>query len=65
VERAKRIIVLATGVTYEQAAGILEESGGHVKTAIVMAARGVPPGEARERIERAGGTVREAIAIRP
>ncbi len=63
VERAKRIIVLATGVTYERAAGILDESGGHVKTAIVMAAGGIPPEEARERIARAGGTVRDAIAL--
>lgn len=62
VERAKRIIVLATGVSYERAAEILEQSGGHVKTAIVMAAAGIPPEEARDRITRTGGTVRGAIA---
>jgi N-acetylmuramic acid 6-phosphate etherase len=63
VERAKRIIVLATGVSYERAAEILEQSGGHVKTGIVMAAEDIPPGEARKRITQAGGTVRGAIAL--
>jgi N-acetylmuramic acid 6-phosphate etherase len=64
VERAKRIIVLATGVSYERASEILEQSGGHVKTAIVMAAAGVSPDEARKRIAQSGGTVRSAIAAR-
>jgi N-acetylmuramic acid 6-phosphate etherase len=63
VERAKRIIALATGVSYERASEILEQSGGHVKTAIVMAAAGVPPEEARKRITQSGGTVRSAIAL--
>ena len=63
VERAKRIIVLATGVSYERASEILEQSGGHVKTGIVMAASGIPPEEARKRITKAGGTVRGAIAL--
>jgi N-acetylmuramic acid 6-phosphate etherase len=63
VERAKRIIVLATGVSYERASEILEQSGGHVKTGIVMAASGIPPEEARKRITEAGGTVRGAIAL--
>jgi len=63
VERAKRIVALATGVTYERAAEILEESGGHVKTAIVMAAAGISPGEARKRIAENGGTVRGAITM--
>lgn len=63
VERAKRIIALATGVSYERASEILEQAGGHVKTAIVMAAADVPPEEARKRIMQAGGTVRGAIAL--
>jgi N-acetylmuramic acid 6-phosphate etherase len=62
VERAKRIVALATGVSYERASEILEQSGGHVKTAIVMAAAGVSPDEARKRITQSGGTVRSAIA---
>ncbi len=63
VERAKRIIALATGVTYEEASGILEKAGGHVKTAIVMAAAGIPAEEAKKRIAQTGGTVRGAIAL--
>lgn len=63
VERSKRIIMMATGVTYERASELLELAEGHVKTAIVMAAANVPAGEARTRIERAGGMVRDAIAL--
>jgi len=61
VERAKRIVALATGITYERASLILEQSGGHVKTAIVMASTGITAGEARDRIEQSGGTIRGAI----
>lgn len=64
VERAKRIVALATGVSYERAAAILDESGGHVKTAIVMAAAGISPAEARKRIAATGGTVRGAITLK-
>jgi N-acetylmuramic acid 6-phosphate etherase len=63
VERSKRIIMLATGVSYERAAELLDLAEGHVKTAIVMAAAHVSAGEARQRIERAGGMVRGAIAL--
>jgi len=65
VERAKRIVALATGSSYERASVILEQSGGHVKTAIVMAATGISAAEARERIQRTGGTVRGAINEHP
>jgi N-acetylmuramic acid 6-phosphate etherase len=64
VERAKRIIAMATGVSYEQAAATLEEAGGHVKTGIVMIAAGASADQARKRIERAGGDVRGAIALK-
>jgi N-acetylmuramic acid 6-phosphate etherase len=62
VERAKRIVMIATGVSYEQAAEILEQADGHVKTGIVMARTGASAGEARRRIEQADGFVRGAIA---
>jgi N-acetylmuramic acid 6-phosphate etherase len=51
----------ATGVDYERAARVLEEAGGHVKTAIVMILVGVTAEEARRRIEVAGGFIRDAI----
>jgi N-acetylmuramic acid 6-phosphate etherase len=63
LERAKRIIAVATGVSYERASEVLEQAGGHVKTAIVMAASGIPADEAKTRISKAGGTVRGAIAL--
>ncbi|MDH3251891.1 MAG: N-acetylmuramic acid 6-phosphate etherase [Ignavibacteria bacterium] len=62
VERAKRIVMIATGVDYDIAAGVLKEADGHVKTAIVMIAAGVKAQEARKRIERADGFVRKAIS---
>jgi N-acetylmuramic acid 6-phosphate etherase len=61
VERSRRIVMTATGVDYERAARVLEEAGGHVKTAIVMILVGVTAEEARRRIEVAGGFIRDAI----
>ncbi len=60
-ERAKRIIMLATGVNYENAAAALASSGGHVKTAIVMIVKGVSPEEAKLLLTKSGGFVRVAI----
>jgi len=60
VERSRRIVVMATGVDYDEAARVLGEAGGHVKTAIVMILMGVAPEEARRRIDAAGGFIRGA-----
>jgi N-acetylmuramic acid 6-phosphate etherase len=60
-ERSKRVVMMVTGVEYEEAARILERSGGHVKTAIVMILAGVEAEVARERLRRADGFVRGAI----
>lgn len=61
VERARRILMLATGASYEEARGALEQAGGQVKTALVMLATGSGVEEAGRRLERAGGFVRGAI----
>lgn len=61
VERSKRIIMTATGVDYQTAQRVLDEAGGHVKTALVMILAGVEVEEARERLLRAGGFVRFAL----
>jgi N-acetylmuramic acid 6-phosphate etherase len=61
VERSKRIVMMATGVNYETAASVLEQAGGHVKTALVMIQSRVSAEEARARIARADGFVRRAI----
>jgi N-acetylmuramic acid 6-phosphate etherase len=60
VERSKRIISIATGVNYETASKVLQESGGHVKTALVMVTLGVSAEEARRRLQQADGFVRTA-----
>ncbi|MFN3596133.1 MAG: N-acetylmuramic acid 6-phosphate etherase [Rubricoccaceae bacterium] len=62
VQRARRIVMIATGVDYAEADVALAEADGHVKTALVMLLAGTSAEEARARIERAGGFVRHAIA---
>jgi N-acetylmuramic acid 6-phosphate etherase len=61
-ERSKRIVMIATGVDYAEARDVLEQAGGHVKTALVMILADVDAAAARERLERAGGFVRDAVA---
>lgn len=60
-ERAKRILMLATGVDYTRAANVLYEADGQVKTAIVMLKAGVSAKLARQRLKKAKGFVRKAI----
>jgi N-acetylmuramic acid 6-phosphate etherase len=62
-ERSKRIVMLATDVSYDEAATILQQAGGHVKTALVMIMAGLSAEEARHRLERAGGFVHHAISL--
>ena len=61
VDRAKRIIMMATGADYATAEQVLERSGGHVKTAIVMIARDVSLDDAKKSLAEADGFVRRAI----
>jgi len=60
-ERSKRTVMIITGLSYEEASSLLEESGGHVKTALVMAIANVSVDEARARLEKANGFIRQAI----
>ena len=63
VERSKRIVMIATGLSYEEASELLDRSDGHVKTALVMALGGAETaGEARRRLDAAGGFVRAALS---
>ena len=62
VERSKRIVMLATGVGYDEAERALKEAGNHVKSAIVMIATGVGRAEARRLLRKGSGFVRTAIA---
>ncbi len=61
VERAKRVVMTITGLTYDEATKYLDEAGGHVKTALVMIKAGVTADEAKRRLDLTEGFVRKAI----
>jgi N-acetylmuramic acid 6-phosphate etherase len=61
-ERARRILMISTGVGYGEASKFLGAAGGHVKTAIVMIRTGTDAPGAKRRLRAAGGFVHKAIA---
>ena len=63
VERSRRVVMMVTGVGYEEAERVLREAGGHVKTALVMTLAGVDAPAARELLRRADGFVRRALEM--
>ena len=63
-ERSKRIVMTITGISYNEAAKYLKESGGHVKTALVMIKAGVSAADAKARLKMADGFVRKAIELK-
>ena len=63
-ERARRVLMISTGVDYARATRALEAAGGHVKTAIVMIRTGAGAAAAKRRLRDAGGFVHRAIAGR-
>ena len=56
-DRGERILMDTLGVRRDEAARLLEASGGHVKTAIVMSRLSLDATEARRRLDRAGGSI--------
>jgi N-acetylmuramic acid 6-phosphate etherase len=60
-ERAKKILMSLTNVSYQEAELTLSESDGNVKTALVMILAGVSAIQARERLNEANGFVRKAL----
>lgn len=60
-ERAKRIIMMFTDVSYEKAAELLKESGGHVKTALLMALGDLDKQEAETLLDEHDGFIRKAF----
>lgn len=60
VDRAKRIIVEATGVEYEEAERVFEEAES-VKLAIVMILSGASKEDASKALEETNGFVRDSI----
>lgn len=63
VERAKRVVMTITGLSYDDATNYLSEAGGHVKTALVMIKGNVSAEEAKRRLDLTEGFVRKAIEI--
>lgn len=61
VERSKRIVMIITGVSYEEAEKYLKEAKGNVKTALVMILANVDYEEAVRRLKLSDGFVRKAI----
>jgi len=60
-DRGERILITLLETDRKHAAELLEEAGGHVKTAVVMGRLGVGAEEARTRLEAAGGVVERAL----
>ncbi|GAB3666179.1 N-acetylmuramic acid 6-phosphate etherase [Ramlibacter alkalitolerans] len=56
-DRGERILIETLGVSRDEATRLLEASGGHVKTAIVMSRLGLDAEAARQRLEKAGGSI--------
>lgn len=64
IERAKRIVAEAAGVSREQAGEVLVQAGLHPKTAIVMLKRNCGAQEAAALLTEANGFIREALSIK-
>lgn len=61
-ERSKRVLMTVTGVSYDEAARVLDLAGGSVKTAIVMIKADVDRPRAEALLAEADGFVRRALA---
>lgn len=60
-ERAKRIIMMFTDLSYEEASSRLKEAGGHVKTALLMALGSLDREEAAHLLQKHNGFIRKAF----
>lgn len=60
-ERAKRILMIFSEVDYQQAEKLLNEAGGHVKTALLMALGSLSVDEAKALLKANNGFVRKAL----
>ena len=63
VERSKRIVCLATGVSRLAADAALVEAGGSVKVAVTLLLVGISALEAQELLVQAGGSVSKALKL--
>jgi N-acetylmuramic acid 6-phosphate etherase len=60
-DRGERILMETLGVQRGEAARLLEKSGGHVKTAIVMSRLALGQHEARQRLDQADGRIADVL----
>jgi N-acetylmuramic acid 6-phosphate etherase len=60
-DRARRILIISTGIDYEGASKLLPRAHGNAKVAIVMQKTGLPYPKALSRLRKADGVVREAV----
>lgn len=61
VERAKRIIMMFTKISYDEASELLKSAKGHVKTAMVMQLGDLNRQQADQLLKRNGGFIRKAL----
>jgi len=64
VERGKGIIMMLTGLSYEDASAVYESAGRNVKVAVVMQRRGVDRAGAERLLAAAGGFIARALGER-
>ncbi len=62
-ERAKHIVMIETGVNYEEASRVLESTNYDVKASIIMLKTGVEYGLAKKALEKADGNLEEASTV--
>ncbi|HXB71763.1 MAG TPA: N-acetylmuramic acid 6-phosphate etherase [Candidatus Acidoferrales bacterium] len=62
VDRARRIVAQAAGVSYDCAGQFLDAAGNSVRTAILMAKTGLNRQEAEQRLSESGGRIAQALA---
>jgi N-acetylmuramic acid 6-phosphate etherase len=60
-DRGERILMETLGVKRSEASRLLDASGGHVKTAIVMSKLSLGADEARCRLDEAGGSIADVV----
>jgi N-acetylmuramic acid 6-phosphate etherase len=60
-DRARRILVVVTGITYDEADALLRRAKWNVKAAIVMQKADLTLPQAVKRLKKADDSVREAI----
>jgi N-acetylmuramic acid 6-phosphate etherase len=60
-ERAKRIVMVLSGINYGEAEEVLNKADGHVKTALLMALSGLGRDEAVQKLQESDGFIRKAL----